>query len=133
MKKIALDTSALAAIALYESDAASYAQIIAEHRVLIGWPTIFELHMVLCNRIGETQARSFVAGILADRLTRAVAFDAVLFQAARDAFDSYGRRPGARRLNFGDCLAYAVAKANHIPLLFKGQEFLVTDIRPALS
>jgi ribonuclease VapC len=133
VKTIALDTSALAAIALYESDAASYAEIIAGHRALIGWPTVFELHMVLCSRIGHAQARDFVAGILADSGTRAVSFDAVLFEAAREAFDTYGRRAGARRLNFGDCLAYAVAKANNIPLLFKGQDFLVTDIRPALS
>jgi ribonuclease VapC len=133
VKTIALDTSALAAIALYEPDAASYAEIIAEHRVLIGWPTLFELHMVLGNRIGQTQARSFIAGILADTGTRAVPFDAVLFKAAQQAFDSYGRRAGSRRLNFGDCLSYAVAKSNNIPLLFKGQDFLVTDIRPALS
>ena len=133
MKTIALDTSALAAIALYEPDAASYAEVIAGHRALIGWPTVFELHMVLCNRVGPTEAHGFIAGILADTGTKAVSFDAVLFEAARQAFDSYGRRAGPRRLNFGDCLAYAVAKANNIPLLFKGQDFLLTDIRPALS
>jgi ribonuclease VapC len=133
VKTIALDTSALAAIALYEPDAASYAEVIAGHRALIGWPTVFELHMVLCNRLGQAEAREFVAGILADSGTKAVSFDAVLFEAARQAFDSYGRRAGARRLNFGDCLAYAVAKANNIPLLFKGRDFLLTDIRPALS
>lgn len=70
---------------------------------------------------------------MADTGTKAVSFDAVLFEAARQAFDSYGRRAGARRLNFRDCLAYAVAKANNIPLLFKGRDFLLIDIRPALS
>jgi uncharacterized protein with PIN domain len=64
---------------------------------------------------------------------KAVSFDGTLFEAAREAFDTYGRRAGVRRLNFGDCLAYAVAKANNVPLLFKGQDFLVTDVRPALS
>lgn len=50
----------------------------------------------------------------------------------RDAYRSYGQ--GARhaaRLNFGDCFAYALAKATGEPLLFKGVDFAHTDIRRA--
>ncbi|HUZ66714.1 MAG TPA: type II toxin-antitoxin system VapC family toxin, partial [Beijerinckiaceae bacterium] len=32
--------------------------------------------------------------------------------------------------NLGDCMAYAVAKAAGIPLLFKGDDFAATDIEP---
>jgi len=34
-------------------------------------------------------------------------------------------------LNFGDCMAYAVAQAHDVPLLFKGDDFSRTDARPA--
>ncbi len=35
-------------------------------------------------------------------------------------------------LNFGDCMAYAVAKTHDVPLLYKGGDFSSTDITPAL-
>jgi ribonuclease VapC len=35
------------------------------------------------------------------------------------------------RLNFGDCFAYALAKETGEPLLFKGDNFVHTDIRAA--
>ena len=50
---------------------------------------------------------------------------------ARQAFLRYGRGRGAARLNFGDCFAYALAKARDEPLLFKGDDFSKTDILPA--
>ena len=42
-----------------------------------------------------------------------------------------GRHPAA--LNIGDCFAYALASATGHALLFKGQDFRRTDIRPALA
>jgi ribonuclease VapC len=53
---------------------------------------------------------------------------------ARAAYRDYGR--GSRhpaRLNFGDCFAYALARATGEPLLFKGGDFVHTDIKPALE
>jgi ribonuclease VapC len=34
-------------------------------------------------------------------------------------------------LNYGDCFAYALAKASDAPLLCKGNDFSLTDIRVA--
>ncbi|MDP4002780.1 type II toxin-antitoxin system VapC family toxin [Methylobacterium sp. NEAU K] len=42
-----------------------------------------------------------------------------------------GRHPA--RLNLGDCFAYACAQAHGVPLLFVGDDFPQTDIRPALG
>lgn len=50
---------------------------------------------------------------------------------ARQAFEKYGRGQGIAQLNFGDCFAYALAKAREDTLLFKGGDFLKTDIVPA--
>ena len=37
------------------------------------------------------------------------------------------------QLNIIDCMAYALAKTRDLPLLFKGNDFAATDIRPALD
>ena len=52
---------------------------------------------------------------------------------AREAYRRYGRGTQHKAsLNFGDCFAYALAKATGEPLLFKGDDFARTDITPAL-
>lgn len=54
-------------------------------------------------------------------------------QIARDAFRRYGKGSGhPARLNYGDCFAYALARALDEPLLFVGHDFTHTDIRRAL-
>jgi ribonuclease VapC len=48
---------------------------------------------------------------------------------AVEAFSRYQGRPA--RLNLGDCFAYALARAKGVPLLYKGDNFGRTDVRPA--
>lgn len=53
---------------------------------------------------------------------------------ARDAYRRYGRGSGSSaRLNFGDCFAYALATISGEALLFVGDDFAHTDVRPALG
>ena len=53
---------------------------------------------------------------------------------AREAYRDFDRGSGhPARLNFGDCFAYALAKDQGEPLLFKGDDFVHTDITSALS
>ncbi|MFT4038514.1 MAG: type II toxin-antitoxin system VapC family toxin [Thermomicrobiales bacterium] len=55
-------------------------------------------------------------------------------RVGREARRRYGRGSGHRaHLNFGDCFAYALAKAFDEPLLFIGNDFVHTDLRPALA
>ncbi|HXH46611.1 MAG TPA: type II toxin-antitoxin system VapC family toxin [Bradyrhizobium sp.] len=59
-------------------------------------------------------------------ITDAIAREAVA------AFARYGKGRGhPARLNLGDCLIYASAKAHREPLLYKGADFAKTDIKPA--
>lgn len=61
-------------------------------------------------------------------------FTAQQAQLAREAHRRFGRGSGHRaHLNFGDCFAYALAKALDEPLLFIGNDFVHTDLRPALA
>ena len=52
---------------------------------------------------------------------------------AADAFLRYGKGRHPAGLNFGDCMAYAVAKAEGAPLLFTGGDFARTDVAAAGS
>ncbi|MFN3545958.1 MAG: type II toxin-antitoxin system VapC family toxin [Mesorhizobium sp.] len=51
---------------------------------------------------------------------------------AREAYQRYGKGNHPARLNLGDCFAYALAKARGEPLLFKGDDFRLTDVEAAL-
>ena len=54
------------------------------------------------------------------------------FEVARQADLTFGRGRHKAKLNFGDCFAYALAKTHDEPLLFKGDDFVHTDVRSAL-
>lgn len=53
-------------------------------------------------------------------------------RVARQAYRDYGRGSGhAANLNFGDCFTYALAREKREPVLWKGEDFGHTDLRPA--
>jgi ribonuclease VapC len=129
---IALDTSAIAAIALEEREARVFAELIGTERCLIGWPTVLESHMLL-RAIPQQRGLRVLDLILRAPRLRVVSFERRIFDCARAAFDRFGRGHHRAKLNFGDCMAYAVAKFHHVPLLYKGDDFALTDIRSAIS
>jgi ribonuclease VapC len=52
---------------------------------------------------------------------------------ARQAYRDYGKGSGHRaNLNFGDCFSYALARVKREPLLYKGDDFVHTDVRSAI-
>jgi ribonuclease VapC len=51
---------------------------------------------------------------------------------ARQAYRDYGKGSGhPANLNFGDCFSYALAREKREPMLWKGDDFGHTDLRPA--
>lgn len=53
---------------------------------------------------------------------------------ARQAYRDYGKGSGhPANLNFGDCLTYALARDKREPVLYKGDDFVHTDLRSALQ
>ena len=54
-------------------------------------------------------------------------------QLARDAYAAYGKAAKGAGLNYGDFFSYALAKATGLPLLFKGRDFLRTDLASVLE
>ena len=53
-------------------------------------------------------------------------------QAARRAWRRFGKGNHSAGLNFGDCFAYALAEVTGEPLLYKGEDFALTDVESAL-
>jgi ribonuclease VapC len=129
---IALDTSAIVAIVYDEEDGRVFNELIVSRTAIVGTPTLLEAHMVLSKKL-EGGAEDFFEQFLRTRKVRPVAFSLNMFQLAQEAFDAFGkgRHPKAA-LNYGDCMAYAVAKYHSVPLLYKGKDFLYTDIEAAV-
>ena len=128
-----LDTSALIAILRDEPEAAACARAIeaASHR-RISAANFVEAAIVIDGSRDPVASRRFddfveEADLIIEPVSEAQA------RIAREAYRDFGRGSGhPARLNFGDCFAYALARAKGEPLLFKGGDFTDTDIAPAL-
>lgn len=129
---IVVDTSALMAILLDEPEAKPFFRtIMASPRTCIGAPTLLELHIVTArDRIGDPAQR--VVELLSSLALDVAAWDAIHADVARTAFLRFGKGRHPAKLNFGDCMSYALAKSLDAPLLFKGDDFALTDVRVAM-
>jgi ribonuclease VapC len=89
-----------------------------------------ELSMVVESQLGPDgtrQADAFLrrAGVVVEPVTIEQG------DLARQAFLDFGKGRHKAGLKFGDCFAYALARATGEALLFKGDDFALTDIRRA--
>ncbi len=127
-----LDSSALVAILFAEPGYLDLVDaIVAADIVRVGAPTLVETAMVLAGRRGSP-AGGELEGLLRELGVTVVPFGQIEWQSAQDASNRYGRGRHAAALNFGDCLAYAMAAVAGDTLLFVGNDFRKTDIRAAL-
>jgi ribonuclease VapC len=130
---IALDSSALLAIVHGEAESEPFARLISENDCLLGAPTSLEAYLVIRAR-GDAAHLADLQRLCGLENVTTIAFTTAHLDAARTAFDRFGRGGGHRaQLNYGGCLAYAIARVAAAPLLFKGEDFRHTDIEPALS
>ena len=126
-----IDTSALLAILLDQPERRGYNELIAASgKRLLSAASLVEAGMVLEVRGGEAAGRELDL-FLHRAGFEIVPLDADQAEIARTAFRRWGKGRHSAGLNFGDCLAYAAAKATGEPLLFKGEDFSKTDIPAA--
>jgi ribonuclease VapC len=131
---IALDSSAIVTIAKGEADQQRFRDAIAGFPCMIGAPSLLEVKMVLSSLAEAKFVDRFLDGIGVGGDIRVADFTPAMADAAVDAFRRYGKGRGhLAKLNFGDCMSYAVAKVHGVPLLYKGNDFAQTDIASALS
>ena len=126
---IAVDTSALMAIALAETEADACIRILeSETEVMISAGTVAEALIVAARRnVGDEVTR----------LIEGLGFEIVSVTPASArriaaAYARWGRGAHPAGLNFGDCFSYEVAKEHSCPLLYVGDDFSKTDLERAL-
>lgn len=125
-----VDSSALMAILLGDRQADAVAEALAEAPVVsISAATLAEALIVARRRGVGAEMTALIDGVGAEivPVTRDFAV------AVANAYDRWGKGAHPGSLNFGDCFSYALAKERDGALLFVGDDFLHTDVRPALA
>jgi ribonuclease VapC len=128
-----IDTSALIAILRAEDDASDMAHAIERARDRrISAANYLEAAVVIDGSRDPVASRRFDQLVdTADLRVEPVTGEQA--QIAREAYRDFGKGSGHKAgLNFGDCFAYALAKATGEPLLYKGDDFTHTDVITAL-
>jgi len=127
-----IDTSALVAVLLGDASAPGLAAAIeAASSRLLSAANLLETAMVVESRKGEAAGRDLDL-LLYRAAIEVVPVDHDQAEIARTAWRQFGKGRHPAGLNYGDCFAYALAKARQMPLLFSGDDFARTDIEPAL-
>jgi ribonuclease VapC len=128
-----IDTSAVVAILLREPKApACEASIAAAPHRLLSAVTRVELSCVIEGRKGEA-GRQDLDALLAAMAAELVPISPQQADLAIEAFRRFGKGRHPAGLNIGDCFSYALARAAGLPLLFKGNDFVHTNIIPAMA
>jgi ribonuclease VapC len=128
---VIIDTSAVVAVLRNEPEREQFAEAIAgAGSRSMAAPNLLETAMVLAGR-QEDAILERLDAFLREASVRIQPFSAEHAAAARHAFLRYGKGRHKAALNFGDCIAYAAAKLEAEPLLFKGEDFRLTDIEAA--
>ena len=122
---IAVDTSALMAILLGESEASACADVLATNdRIVISAATVAEALIVARRRNLSAEMANLIDGLGLETAS-------ITLAAARrvaDCYAQWGKGVNPAGLNFGDCFAYEVARSHDCPLLFIGEDFARTDV-----
>jgi ribonuclease VapC len=127
-----VDASALVAIFFMEPDAPRFLRALQERPyAFMSAANFLEIAIVIDNRDLREQMVDLDL-FLAEAAVEVVPVTAGQARIARDAYRRFGRGDHPAGLNFGDCFAYALAKERDLPLLFKGEDFARSDVRPAL-
>lgn len=128
-----IDSSVVVAILKREPEWSTYAHILdAVEGSSISAATYVEISVVVERWKSPVLNREFDE--LLERFRIAIEpFTAEQARIARQAYRDYGRGSGhPANLNFGDCFSYALARARRERILFKGDDFVHTDLRPAI-
>ena len=127
-----IDSSALIALLLAEPEADAFVAVVAgSSSRSIGEGSYLETTIVMLARSGP-DAPEKVDRLLAELSIAIVPFTRDQADLAITAYRQYGKGSGhPASLNFGDCFTYALAKLTDEPVLFKGNDFSLTDMRVA--
>ncbi len=127
---IVIDTSAIVAITFKEEGFEAFVEaILNAERVVASPVNLLEAGMVITSRFNLSDSCEFERWLADFRVETS---QDQHWTDALSAFLKFGKGRHPARLNLADCFAYGLAQKLNAPLLFKGDDFSRTDIRPAL-
>jgi ribonuclease VapC len=127
-----IDPSAIVAILQNEPERRAFIEAIAaSQECFLSAASLVELSIVIEVKLGSDGLGDLDL-FLATAGIETVHFDREQALIARSAFHRFGKGRHPAGLNLGDCYSYALAWLRDEALLFKGSDFIHTDIRPAL-
>ena len=95
-------------------------------------PATVRVEFALLRKLGP-ERNAWLRDFLEELSVTTASIDNAIAVLAANAAEHYGKGTGhPAQLNFGDCISYAVAKHLGVPLLYKGNDFALTDIESAL-
>ena len=124
-----VDSSAVIAIVRQEQDGPVFARVIASASVArVSAANLLELSIVI-DGFRDATISGLLDAMLSSSAIIIEPFTERQAGIAREAYRRFGKGTGhPARLNMGDCFAYALARDLGEPLLFKGDDFTLTDI-----
>ena len=126
------DTSAVIAIIFGEPERDQFLQLMErEVAFAISAASFYETSVVAFGKKPDRVILREIEDFLEDFSVAIVALDAQSARGAREAYLQFGKGYHPAGLNLADCFSYSLAKSRNEPLLFKGGDFLKTDIVPA--
>ncbi|MDX2112777.1 MAG: type II toxin-antitoxin system VapC family toxin [Alphaproteobacteria bacterium] len=130
MGDVALDSSVIIAILKHEAEAPSIMDAIDEaDELFMSSVNYMETGIVWDNQIGKTNEPQHLDLLLNKLSVTIIPTNFELAHEARAAYRKFGKGNHKAALNMGDCFAYALAKSMKIPLLYKGGDFNLTDVK----
>jgi ribonuclease VapC len=127
-----VDTSALLAIALREAEFdLFYVMLLRAKRRRMSAASYVEAAEVYLRRMSSIDGIGLLNRDLARLRIEIVPVSAEQAYAAVEARRIYGKGRHRADLNYGDSFSYALAKSLDEPLLFKGNDFIHTDVKRA--
>ena len=128
-----IDTSAVIAVLLGEPETESFVLSLAQApKKMISAFNALESAIVIEAKKGEVGGRELDL-LLHRAQIEIIPFNSDQAELARTAWRTYGKGNHPAGLNIGDCCAYALAKYSGEPLLFKGEDFSRTDVKPVIT
>jgi ribonuclease VapC len=125
---IVLDSSVLVGVIKGERDFDRLLDLFATEACAIGAPTLVETRAWCTMNLTRRSSRWLEEFIDGEGVS-IVPFSREMADVASKAFATFGRGSGhPAKLNFGDCMAYAVSEVMRAPLLFRGGDFGRTDV-----
>lgn len=129
-----IDASAILAILLNEPEADEFfLKLKNAQRPLTSPLARFEsaLGLARAKQKAVAEASEKITALLIQSQAQTIPITEEVGAIAIIAHQQFGKGQHKARLNMGDCFAYACAKFHSVPLLCKGNDFILTDIKIA--